>query len=112
MHWFALDESRPLFAFAGIWRLVVASTDSFRARGAVIDRGLKARTPIVQATGARHALAAVAPIWDGNETWLVVTAVILWGAFPVAYQVSANSRVVAPRSLGHPPRALARVHRA
>src|SRR3982074_2878706 len=30
-------------------------------------------------------LAAVAPIWDGNETWLVVTAVILWGAFPVAY---------------------------
>jgi cytochrome d ubiquinol oxidase subunit II len=30
-------------------------------------------------------LDAVAPIWDGNETWLVVTAVILWGAFPVAY---------------------------
>jgi cytochrome d ubiquinol oxidase subunit II len=30
-------------------------------------------------------LGAVAPIWDGNETWLVVTAVILWGAFPIAY---------------------------
>jgi cytochrome d ubiquinol oxidase subunit II len=30
-------------------------------------------------------LSAVAPIWDGNETWLVVTAVILWGAFPVVY---------------------------
>jgi cytochrome d ubiquinol oxidase subunit II len=30
-------------------------------------------------------LSAVAPIWDGNETWLVVTAVILWGAFPLAY---------------------------
>jgi cytochrome d ubiquinol oxidase subunit II len=30
-------------------------------------------------------LNAVAPIWDGNETWLVVTAVILWGAFPLAY---------------------------
>jgi cytochrome d ubiquinol oxidase subunit II len=30
-------------------------------------------------------LNAVAPIWDGNETWLVVTAVILWGAFPAAY---------------------------
>src|ERR1700733_12731941 len=28
---------------------------------------------------------AVAPIWDGNETWLVVTGVILWGAFPVVY---------------------------
>jgi len=30
-------------------------------------------------------LSAVAPIWDGNETWLVVSAVILWGAFPVVY---------------------------
>src|SRR6202161_518434 len=30
-------------------------------------------------------LSAVAPIWDGNETWLVVTAVILLGAFPVFY---------------------------
>src|SRR5712672_533607 len=32
-------------------------------------------------------LSAVAPIWDGNETWLVVTAVILWGAFPLVYAV-------------------------
>src|SRR4030088_1636288 len=30
-------------------------------------------------------LSAGAPIWDGNETWLVVTAVILWGAFPIVY---------------------------
>ena len=27
-------------------------------------------------------LSAVSPVWDGNETWLVVTAVVLWGAFP------------------------------
>jgi len=33
----------------------------------------------------RAMLAAVAPIWDGNETWLVVTGVILWGAFPIVY---------------------------
>jgi cytochrome bd ubiquinol oxidase subunit II len=30
-------------------------------------------------------LGAVAPIWDGNETWLVVTGVVLWGAFPAVY---------------------------
>jgi cytochrome d ubiquinol oxidase subunit II len=30
-------------------------------------------------------LSAVTPIWDGNETWLVVTGVILWGAFPIVY---------------------------
>ena len=29
--------------------------------------------------------AAVAPLWDGNETWLVVAGVVLWGAFPVVY---------------------------
>jgi cytochrome d ubiquinol oxidase subunit II len=27
----------------------------------------------------------VSPLWDGNETWLVVTGVILWGAFPPVY---------------------------
>jgi cytochrome bd ubiquinol oxidase subunit II len=36
--------------------------------------------------GRRHAmLSAVSPIWDGNETWLIVAGVILWGAFPVVY---------------------------
>jgi cytochrome bd ubiquinol oxidase subunit II len=33
----------------------------------------------------RAMLAAVAPIWDGNETWLVVAGVVLWGAFPIVY---------------------------
>jgi cytochrome bd ubiquinol oxidase subunit II len=39
------------------------------------------------ATKRNAMMAAVAPIWDGNETWLVVTAVILWGAFPTAYSI-------------------------
>jgi cytochrome bd ubiquinol oxidase subunit II len=30
-------------------------------------------------------LNAVSPVWDGNETWLIVTGVILWGAFPQVY---------------------------
>jgi cytochrome bd ubiquinol oxidase subunit II len=33
----------------------------------------------------RAMLSAVAPIWDGNETWLVVTGVVLWSAFPPVY---------------------------
>jgi cytochrome bd ubiquinol oxidase subunit II len=33
----------------------------------------------------RAMLGAIAPFWDGNETWLVVTGVILWGAFPIVY---------------------------
>jgi cytochrome d ubiquinol oxidase subunit II len=30
-------------------------------------------------------LNTIAPVWDGNETWLIVSGVILWGAFPVVY---------------------------
>ena len=46
------------------------------------------------------------PIWDGNETWLVVTAVILWGAFPVAYAglLSAFYLPLPSRIVGDPER--------
>jgi cytochrome d ubiquinol oxidase subunit II len=30
-------------------------------------------------------LSAVSPVWDGNETWLIVVGVVLWGAFPPVY---------------------------
>jgi len=33
----------------------------------------------------RAMLSAVSPVWDGNETWLIVTGVVLWGAFPPVY---------------------------
>ena len=36
-------------------------------------------------TRRRAMLSAVAPLWDGNETWLIVAGVILWGAFPIVY---------------------------
>jgi len=35
----------------------------------------------------RAIMAAVAPVWDGNETWLIVSGVVLWGAFPLAYSI-------------------------
>ena len=35
----------------------------------------------------RAMMSAVAPIWDGNETWLVVTGVVLWSAFPLVYSI-------------------------
>jgi cytochrome bd ubiquinol oxidase subunit II len=33
----------------------------------------------------RGMMAAIAPMWDGNETWLIVAGVVLWGAFPIVY---------------------------
>jgi cytochrome d ubiquinol oxidase subunit II len=32
-------------------------------------------------------MAAIAPFWDGNETWLVVVGTSLFAAFPTAYAV-------------------------
>jgi len=33
----------------------------------------------------KQMLNSIAPVWDGNETWLILTASILFGAFPVVY---------------------------
>ena len=33
---------------------------------------------------------SVAPVWDGNETWLVLGGAALFGAFPLAYARRAN----------------------
>ena len=33
----------------------------------------------------RAMMSAVAPVWDGNETWLVSAGVVLWAAFPIVY---------------------------
>ena len=38
-------------------------------------------------TRRRAMVSAIAPVWDGNETWLVMSGVILWGAFPPVYAV-------------------------
>ncbi|UZK66315.1 cytochrome d ubiquinol oxidase subunit II [Sphingomonas sp. M1-B02] len=35
----------------------------------------------------RQMLQTVSPIWDGNETWLVVSAAILFAAFPLVYSL-------------------------
>jgi cytochrome d ubiquinol oxidase subunit II len=33
----------------------------------------------------RKMLSAISPVWDGNETWLIFTGTILFGAFPRVY---------------------------
>ncbi len=35
----------------------------------------------------RDMMGAIAPVWDGNETWLIVVGTVLFGAFPVVYAV-------------------------
>lgn len=33
----------------------------------------------------RRMLSAISPVWDGNETWLVISGTVLFGAFPKAF---------------------------
>jgi cytochrome d ubiquinol oxidase subunit II len=50
------------------------------------DLGVGILTAAVRSDARREAmLSAIEPVWDGNETWLVTTGVVLWGAFPVVY---------------------------
>ena len=35
----------------------------------------------------RQMMASVAPVWDGNETWLLVVGAGLFGAFPMVYAI-------------------------
>jgi cytochrome d ubiquinol oxidase subunit II len=51
-----------------------------------LDLGVGILFSVATGEGERGVMMnAVAPIWDGNETWLIVTAVVLWGAFPLVY---------------------------
>lgn len=34
------------------------------------------------------AVATIAPVWDGNETWLILGGAVLFGAFPLAYAIA------------------------
>jgi len=47
---------------------------------------------------------AIAPVWDGNETWLIMAGVTLLAAFPLAYGILLPAlylpRVVMLLSLG------------
>ncbi len=38
-------------------------------------------------TARRQMMSAIAPVWDGNETWLVVTGAGLYACFPIVYAV-------------------------
>jgi cytochrome bd ubiquinol oxidase subunit II len=56
----------------------------------VLLDGLDLGVGIISGGAGSHAtrdamMNAIAPIWDGNETWVVVTGVVLWGAFPIVY---------------------------
>src|SRR5271168_3091493 len=52
------------------------------------DLGIGILFPFVPDRGDRDTMVnTVAPVWDGNETWLVLGGAGLLAAFPLAYSV-------------------------
>ncbi|MDX6752112.1 cytochrome d ubiquinol oxidase subunit II [Geminicoccaceae bacterium 1502E] len=52
------------------------------------DLGLGILFPFAASEGHRDVMMnTVAPVWDGNETWLVLGGAAMLGAFPMAYAV-------------------------
>ncbi|MBN0009631.1 cyanide-insensitive cytochrome bd quinol oxidase subunit II, partial [Pseudomonas aeruginosa] len=52
------------------------------------DLGIGMLYPFFKDSGDRDVMMnTVAPVWDGNETWLVLGGAALFGAFPLAYAV-------------------------
>ncbi|MHC6227521.1 cytochrome d ubiquinol oxidase subunit II [Pseudomonas sp. X10] len=52
------------------------------------DLGIGMLFPFVKGKQDRDVMMnTVAPVWDGNETWLVLGGAALFGAFPLAYAV-------------------------
>src|SRR5262245_58287596 len=74
------------------WSVLCAAVAAFSIAHYVLldgfDLGVGA---LLLTTGDRRLrnqmVESIAPTWDSNETWLIMTGVTLLGAFPVAYGV-------------------------
>jgi cytochrome d ubiquinol oxidase subunit II len=63
------------------------------------DLGIGILFPFIRDGEDRDVMVnSVAPVWDGNETWLVLGGAALFGAFPLAYAVIVDALTI-PLSL-------------
>jgi len=71
-----------------IWALIIGFGLMMYVIMDGFDLGVGILFPFVPARSDRDLMVnSVAPIWDGNETWLVLGGAALLAAFPVAYSV-------------------------
>jgi cytochrome bd ubiquinol oxidase subunit II len=67
------------------WAGLLAVTTSLYVLLDGFDLGVGILFAFADEPNRRKMLSAISPVWDGNETWLVVTGTVLFGAFPAAY---------------------------
>jgi cytochrome d ubiquinol oxidase subunit II len=76
-----------------IWAGVIAAAVLLYVVLDGFDLGVGILFPFARGPHDRDAMmASVAPVWDGNETWLVLGGGGLFAAFPLAYSAAVSYR--------------------
>ncbi|PPA01302.1 cytochrome d ubiquinol oxidase subunit II [Pseudomonas sp. MWU12-2312b] len=71
-----------------IWGVIIAFGVMMYVIMDGFDLGLGILFPFIPDAQERDVMMnTVAPVWDGNETWLILGGAALYGAFPLAYSV-------------------------
>jgi cytochrome d ubiquinol oxidase subunit II len=71
-----------------LWTLIIAFGLMMYVVMDGFDLGIGILFPFVRSIEDRDTMVnTVAPVWDGNETWLVFGGASLLAAFPLAYSV-------------------------
>jgi cytochrome d ubiquinol oxidase subunit II len=78
----------PVPDFVPLWTLILAVGVFFYVLLDGFDLGVGILYGFVHDTASRTlVISSVAPIWDGNETWLVLGGLALLAAFPLAFAI-------------------------
>lgn len=77
-----------LFDLATIWAAIIAFAVLAYVCLDGFDLGIGILFPFLKDRDERHlAMNTIAPVWDGNETWLVMGGGGLFAVFPLAYAI-------------------------
>lgn len=80
-----MDLAHIAFAVLAFAVLMYVALDGY-------DLGVGILFPFVKGEQERTLmLATIEPIWDANETWIVLNGGLLYGAFPLAYGILFNA---------------------
>jgi cytochrome d ubiquinol oxidase subunit II len=78
----------PVLDFVPVWTLILGAAVFFYVLLDGFDLGVGILHALAPDDEAREVMvASVAPVWDGNETWLVFGGLGLLAAFPAAYAI-------------------------
>jgi cytochrome bd ubiquinol oxidase subunit II len=74
--------------FVPIWTLILGTAVFFYVLLDGFDLGVGILYGLAPNTAARNTIMnSIAPVWDGNETWLVLGGLGLFAAFPLAFAI-------------------------